>query len=433
MAFSPAQVVIKSTFIEFRDEGVDANDLSDEEFMLPQRARALSDSILECGNYSSRSSDAIASDDGESNCGREGRTRAASVETETNCDSHAPLSDTSHSEDEVEAEDMTGAPATTVPMQTGQESQDVAGQISCTDASMGMPVFSMPAATSEVQQDMPQFVFCYMPGTAFYPMYAVPNGMQPWGMQYPVMQTVATPQTDDIARRGQCNAMGRSAMAKGRHLKEILVKIQLDVGGGFIETAPASWTVGQLKTHLKRHLQQEACIKELFFADQVLEDSQTLEAYGVPDNAVLNGVVGEVTLTTIMLRNIPNDYSREDALELLDSKGFAGLYDFFYLPVDFDRGANMGYAFVNFISHEDAVLAKERLEGFSDWTVASQKTCEVSWGNPLQGREAHVNRYRNSPVMHENVPDHFRPLIFDQGVRVPFLAPTKRFRAPRRR
>jgi len=136
--------------------------------------------------------------------------------------------------------------------------------------------------------------------------------------------------------------------------------------------------------------------------------------------------------TTIMLRNLPNDYSRKDALDLLDSHGFAGLYDFFYLPVDFDRGGSgMGYAFVNFISHDNAVKAMDSFEGFCDWTVASQKVCEVTWGDPLQGREAHEERYRNSPVMHESVADHFKPLVFEKGICVPFPPPTKRVRAPR--
>merc|ERR1740120_413238 len=60
--------------------------------------------------------------------------------------------------------------------------------------------------------------------------------------------------------------------------------------------------------------------------------------------------------TTIMLRNIPNDYTRDMLLELLDSEGLASLYDFVYLPSDFKRWQGLGYAFVNMVSHEDAVF-----------------------------------------------------------------------------
>merc|ERR1712217_823433 len=51
--------------------------------------------------------------------------------------------------------------------------------------------------------------------------------------------------------------------------------------------------------------------------------------------------------TTVMMRNLPNDMNREMLLELLDTHGFRGLYDFIYVPIDFKRRAGLGYAFVN--------------------------------------------------------------------------------------
>jgi hypothetical protein len=132
-----------------------------------------------------------------------------------------------------------------------------------------------------------------------------------------------------------------------------------------------------------------------------------------------------------MLRNIPNDYSRDMVVELLDSQGFAARYDFIYLPVDFKRMAGLGYAFVNCISHADAEEMMAIFHGFRDWRFNSAKTCEVVWGEPLQGLQAHIDRYRNSPVMHGSVPDGCKPAVFQDGVRYPFPAPTKRIRLPR--
>merc|ERR1719464_2512512 len=40
------------------------------------------------------------------------------------------------------------------------------------------------------------------------------------------------------------------------------------------------------------------------------------------------------TPTTVMLRNIPNQYSAGMLCKKLDLKGFAGQYDFLYLPID---------------------------------------------------------------------------------------------------
>ncbi len=52
--------------------------------------------------------------------------------------------------------------------------------------------------------------------------------------------------------------------------------------------------------------------------------------------------------TTRMLRNLPNDYTRNDFLDLLQAKNIA--FDFVYLPIDWRKRANLGYAFVNLVS-----------------------------------------------------------------------------------
>lgn len=137
------------------------------------------------------------------------------------------------------------------------------------------------------------------------------------------------------------------------------------------------------------------------------------------------------TYTTLMLRNIPNNYNREMVLELLDAEGFHGSYDFVYLPMDFHRMAGLGYAFVNLVDNTTAEKVKLHFSGFANWKLASQKVCEVSWGEPLQGLEAHIERYRNSPVMHEDVPDKYKPVLLTDGNRIEFPTPTKRIRPPR--
>jgi hypothetical protein len=144
--------------------------------------------------------------------------------------------------------------------------------------------------------------------------------------------------------------------------------------------------------------------------------------------------------TTLMLRRLPQDYTRDSLLNLLDCHGFAGCYDFIYMPADFIKWQSFGYAFVNFVSHFEALRAWEHFHGFLSWThsdanseaaVDPAKACEITWGTPLQGLAAHVDRYKNSPVMHQDVPEQCKPLVFSQGMRVQFPAPTKRIRQPR--
>lgn len=135
--------------------------------------------------------------------------------------------------------------------------------------------------------------------------------------------------------------------------------------------------------------------------------------------------------TTVMIRNMPNDYTRDMLLEFVDSKGFVGTYDFAYLPIDFQTHVGLGYAFVNFVSVELAELCFKTCEGFRNWNVPSEKVCTVDWSSPTQGLAAHVERYRNSTVMHDTLPDEWKPVLFERGVRVAFPPPTKLIKAPK--
>jgi len=134
--------------------------------------------------------------------------------------------------------------------------------------------------------------------------------------------------------------------------------------------------------------------------------------------------------TTLMLRNLPNDYNRSMLLSLLDEEGFADKYDFVYLPVDFASGAGVGYSFINMTSHQDAEHFRMHFTGFTRWAFPSRKVAEVAWSNPNQGLAVHIERYRNSTVMHPSVLDEYKPALFAHGVRVPFPSPTRIIKAP---
>lgn len=137
--------------------------------------------------------------------------------------------------------------------------------------------------------------------------------------------------------------------------------------------------------------------------------------------------------TTVMMRNIPNNMTSEMLLDLVNTEGFSGSYDFFYLPMDFKNMVGLGYCFVNLLDPDVAKRFHAHFSGFDDWgpRVASEKVCEVTWSNALQGKDAHVERYRNSPVMHESMPDEAKPMLFTDGERIAFPEPTKRIRAPK--
>merc|ERR1712187_534684 len=136
--------------------------------------------------------------------------------------------------------------------------------------------------------------------------------------------------------------------------------------------------------------------------------------------------------TTLMLCNIPNCYSRKSVMDMLRSEGFADHITFIYVPTSLKSGENFGYAFVDFDSACITVKCKERMEGFTSWTEPSEKVMSIGWSD-TQGLAAHIERYRNSPLMHESVGDELKPALFGKGVRVAFPQPTKGIRAPRLR
>lgn len=122
---------------------------------------------------------------------------------------------------------------------------------------------------------------------------------------------------------------------------------------------------------------------------------------------------------------------RDELKELLDAQRFESQFDFLYVPMNLAEKINFGYAFVNFLTPEVADDARKHFHGFTDWPISSEKPCEVQNGTAVHGRDAHVERYRNSPLMHESVPDEFRPAIYNGSERVAFPPPTRSIKAPR--
>lgn len=136
-------------------------------------------------------------------------------------------------------------------------------------------------------------------------------------------------------------------------------------------------------------------------------------------------VQNNVHKTTVMLRNMPNNYTRALLLELLDREGFACQYDLVYLPIDFESRACKGYAFINLRDSDTALRFFQTFEGYSSWAMPSRKVSGVSWSG-TQGLQTHIDRYRNSSMMSASTPDEYKPAIFANGVRMPFPAPTGR-------
>ncbi|EZG55213.1 putative RNA recognition motif 2 domain protein [Gregarina niphandrodes] len=107
-------------------------------------------------------------------------------------------------------------------------------------------------------------------------------------------------------------------------------------------------------------------------------------------------------------------------LEVIDAD-FQGLYNFFYLPIDFKNKCNVGYAFLNFIEPYYCDLFWKKFAGRRLTGFRSRKVCDVSWGR-VQGLKSNIEHYRNSSIM--SLPcQEYKPLLFKNGVIVPFPPP----------
>jgi hypothetical protein len=117
--------------------------------------------------------------------------------------------------------------------------------------------------------------------------------------------------------------------------------------------------------------------------------------------------------TTVMLRNIPNRFSRETVLDdLLLGSGFQGRFDFLYMPMDLAARSNIGYAFINFTSAL-AVIDFYNIYHEHAWERTT-KTCQVSFGR-LQGKEALINQFKKR-ASEAQIPEKYLPLCFHDGV-----------------
>lgn len=195
------------------------------------------------------------------------------------------------------------------------------------------------------------------------------------------------------------------------------------------------WAPPQVTTSLSQLQQSLVPMSDVAFSDGT-QQSLWASSPSVPRRAAatapqIDCEIPEAERTTVMWRNLPNNYSRAMLIALLDGEGFSGMYDFLYLPIDFKSRACLGYAFINLVSPTVVPAFWNRFHGYSSWILPSRKVSSVTWSGPHQGCESHVARYRNSPVMHDTVPDEYKPVVFTNGVRMAFPLATKQPRAPR--
>jgi len=116
-------------------------------------------------------------------------------------------------------------------------------------------------------------------------------------------------------------------------------------------------------------------------------------------------------VTTLMIKNVPNKFNKITLLLEIDQLGFAGKYDFFYMPMDLVNKCNVGYAFINFVNPSDCAAFSLVLREYRFRTFRSRKL-GTSVPAHIQGLESNLRHFSKTRVMGW---DEFKPLVLPQS------------------
>jgi hypothetical protein len=121
---------------------------------------------------------------------------------------------------------------------------------------------------------------------------------------------------------------------------------------------------------------------------------------------VTRGEVSWEGATTVMIRNVSPKVTQSALRAELHARGFGvPHYDFFYLPMNAEKNANAGYAFVNFC---DVNIVAAFVQAFDSTTLPgfpSRRRLQVVPAS-TQGYEANLQHFAHSAVLNHHESDH---------------------------
>lgn len=114
--------------------------------------------------------------------------------------------------------------------------------------------------------------------------------------------------------------------------------------------------------------------------------------------------------TTLMIKNIPRNIMQSYLMEIINKK-FENLFNFFYLPIDFIKKENAGYAFINFKNSKNIV---DFYIEFNEkpWPFCQNRKCFISYAR-IQGFRAITQHFSSSNIMLVNNGE-VKPYISDE-------------------
>lgn len=120
-----------------------------------------------------------------------------------------------------------------------------------------------------------------------------------------------------------------------------------------------------------------------------------------------------VAPTTLMIRNVPSQYTAE---EIINEWPNEGDYDFLYVPYNARTQENLTYAFVNFTSHALAVEFKQQWQKKYLTLHSTKKPLNISFAD-VQGCYENLRQLKKKRLLHSKVKE-CQPLVFKDGCRI---------------
>jgi len=131
--------------------------------------------------------------------------------------------------------------------------------------------------------------------------------------------------------------------------------------------------------------------------------------------------------------DIPEAYTRDMLVTLLNKEGFGGQFDFLYRPYKIDgkqvTDTPLGYAIVNLRCPLWALKFLKHFDRFDKWGIEGGQPAVTKWYQE-HGKENHIKRYKDSDIMHPDVAETKKPMVFHDGIPTPFPGPTRELQLP---
>merc|ERR1712178_272465 len=102
--------------------------------------------------------------------------------------------------------------------------------------------------------------------------------------------------------------------------------------------------------------------------ETIFEESiETMYEHSNLDSPMEDSADETSSSNTVVLSNLPSDYTEDMLWDVLDAEGFAGRCNYAVLSLYEMSSVSCMYANVQFVTADDADVARTHFEGFSDW------------------------------------------------------------------